>query len=138
MNCDLVSYKNSQTCSQIYSLEISPDWVLFAAELEFPKILVPRLPQYKLEMCRKLRTTLFFLCDQFLVALIHLNMFLINDALCKLCNIWLLLCKNNSRSITILELSTGGKYCCSYYLRHADRWQFGKANWKQNFLFLLT
>ena len=28
------------------SLEGRLDWVLFAAELEFPKILVPRLPQH--------------------------------------------------------------------------------------------
>ena len=25
-------------------------------------------------------------------------------------------------------LNTGGKYCCSYYSRQGDRWQFEKAN----------
>ena len=51
--------------------------------------------------------SVFFTCDQLFRALIHHNfivlilMFLIDDAWCKLCNIWLLLCKNNSRSITI-------------------------------------
>ena len=24
--------------------------------------------------------------------------------------------------------NTGGKYCCSYYSRQGDRWQFEKAN----------
>ena len=35
------------------------------------------------------------------------NLFLIDDAWCKLCNIWLLLCEHNSRSITVPELNTG-------------------------------
>ena len=26
------------------------------------------------------------------------------------------------------ELNTGGKYCCSYYSRQCDRWQFEKAD----------
>ena len=30
---------------------------------------------------------------------------------------------------TIPELlNTGEKYCCSYYSKQGDRWQFGKAN----------
>ena len=32
------------------------------------------------------------------------------------------------RSITILELNTGGKNCCSYYTRQGDKWQFEKVN----------
>ena len=31
-------------------------------------------------------------------------------------------------SLYIPELNTGGKHCCSYYLRQGDRWQFEKAN----------
>ena len=56
-------------------LEASLDRVLLAAELELPKILVPRLPQHT-SMCRKVRmvkTTVFFICDQLFEALIHLN-----------------------------------------------------------------
>ena len=76
-------------------------------------------------LCRKVRmvkTTVFFICDLLFGALIDLNfiililMFLTYHAWCKLCNIWLFLCENNSRSITIPELlNTGGKYC--YYLK---------------------
>ena len=29
--------------------------------------------------------------------------------------------------ISLPELNTGGKYCCSYYSRQGDRWQFKKA-----------
>ena len=36
--------------------------------------------------------------------------------------------ENKSKSITILELNTGGEYCCSYYSRQGDAWQFEKAN----------
>ena len=46
-----------------------------------------------------------------------INLFLIDDAGCKICNIWLLLFESNSRTITILDLNTGGKYWCSYYSR---------------------
>ena len=93
--------------------------------------------KWKHLMCWKVRivkTPVFFIGDQLFGALIHLyyfdvNLFLIYDAWCKLCNIWLLLWENNSSSITILELiNTGGKYCCSYYSRQDDRWQFEKAN----------
>ena len=30
--------------------------------------------------------------------------------------------------IPLPELNTGGKYCCSYYSKQGDRWQFKKAN----------
>ena len=115
------------------SLKGNLDRVLLAAKLEFPKILVRRLPQHtsnvNIECAGKSEwpKQVFFTCDQLFGALIHLNfiililMFLICDAWCKLCNIWLLLCENNSRSITIPELNTGGKYCCSYYSRQGDR-----------------
>ena len=49
-----------------------------------------------------------------------INLFLTDDAWCKLC-IWLLLCEDNSRSTSIPELNTGGKYCCSYYSRKGDK-----------------
>ena len=69
------------------------------------------------------KATVLFIWEQLLAALIHFDFIipiLIDDAWCKLCNTWLLLCENNSRSITILELHTGGKYYCSYYLRQSD------------------
>ena len=63
------------------SLEGSLDRVLLAAELEFPKILVPRLPQHtsdvniecagKSEWSKQLY--IFFICEQLFGALIHLN-----------------------------------------------------------------
>ena len=39
-------------------------------------------------------------------------------------------CSSAGTSPVILlpELNTGGKYCCSYYSRQGDRWQFEKAN----------
>ena len=46
-----------------------------------------------------------------------INLFLIDYTWCKLYNIWLLRCENNSRSITIQQLNTGGKHCFSYYTR---------------------
>ena len=96
------------------SMEGSLDQVLFAVELEFSKMLVPRLPQHSWNVnieCVRKSTTVFFICDQLLGVLIHLNcislilMFLTDDAWCKLCNIWLLLCENNSRNITIPALN---------------------------------
>ena len=54
------------------SLEGSLDRVLFAAEVEFPKIIVPRLPQnlsnVKIE-CARILKQLYSLYDQFLAAL---------------------------------------------------------------------
>ena len=58
------------------SLDSSLVRVLFAAELEFPKILVPRLPQNTLTV--KIESTgkskqLYYLCEQLLGALIYLH-----------------------------------------------------------------
>ena len=50
--------------------------VLFAVELEFPKILVPRLPQNTSNLnneCVGKRKQLHSLCEQFLGALIYLH-----------------------------------------------------------------
>ena len=95
-------------------------------------------------MCWKVRmvkTTIFFIFNQLLGAL-YLNLFLIDDLLCKLCNIWLLLCENNSRSITIPKLNTGGTYCCSYYQDKVidDNWkkQIKNRTFCTCRLFLLT
>ena len=130
------------------SLEGSLDRILFATELEFSKILVPKLPQHtsnaniKCAESQNGQNNLLFIFDQPLGALIHLNfiilvlMFLIDDTWCKLCKTWLLLCKNKSKSITTLELNTGGKYYCSYYSRQGDWWQFEKANSNTNFVCL--
>ena len=50
--------------------------VLFATELEFPNILVPRLPQntsnVNIESTRKSKQ-LYYLCDQVLEALMYIN-----------------------------------------------------------------
>ena len=75
-------------------------------------------------MCWKVRivkTTIFFTFNQLLGAL-YLNLFLIDDPQCKLCNIWLLLCENNSRSVTIPKLNTGGelKGVTSFFQGEAD------------------
>ena len=54
------------------SLEDSLDRVLFAAELEFPKILVPRLPQNSSNVnteCAEKSKQLYSLCDQILGAI---------------------------------------------------------------------
>ena len=71
------------------------------------------------------KTTIFLIGDQLFGALMHLNsdinLFLIDDPWCKIYNIWLLLYEKNFRSITILELNTGRKYCCSYNSRQGDR-----------------
>ena len=108
------------------SLKGTLDRVLLAAELEFPKILVPRLPQHISNVnteCAGKSEWSKQLCSLYLTSSLEhcICMFLIGDPLCKLCNIWLFLCENNSRSITIPELNTGGKYCCSYYSRQGDR-----------------
>ena len=85
------------------SLEGSLDRVLFPAELDFPKILVPRLPQHtsnvNIECAEKLKQLYFLYVISFYF-----------------------------RSITIPELNTGRIYCCSYYSRQSDRWQYEKAN----------
>ena len=119
-------------------LEGSLDQILLAAELEFPKILGPRLPQQTSnvnnEYARRsewfsLHVNSFWSTDTSQFYYSDINLFLIYDACCKLCNAWLLLCQNNSRSITILELNIGRKYCCSYYSRQViTYWQFEKFN----------
>ena len=109
-------------------LEGSLARVLFAAKLEFPKILVPRLPQHtmircKHWMCRKVsmvETTVLFICDQLLGDLIHLN-FLILLLIC----FWLMMpgvsyviygcySKRTSPEVSLYRsLNTGEKYYCS-------------------------
>ena len=103
-----------------YNPEGILDRVLFAPKLEFPKILVPRLPKNSLnvntECARKWKQlySIYSLCDQLLGAIIYLHfiililMFLIYYACCKQCNIWLLLFENNSRS---------------YYCTRASHWR---------------
>ena len=53
------------------SLEGSLDRVLLAAELELPKILVPKLSQHTSDV--NTEQTVFFISDQLFGALIHLN-----------------------------------------------------------------
>ena len=136
------------------SLEGSLDRALFAAELEFSKILQPRLPQHtlnvniehtaKLEWSKQLYSLYlarFFEHWYILSYYYDINLFVIDDSWCKLCYIYLLLCESDSRSITIPELNTGGKYYCSYYSRKDDGWQKKKIK-NQSLctcrLFLLT
>ena len=89
------------------SLEGSLDRVLFAAELEFPKILVPRLPQntsnVNIEYAGKSYNCILYV-DSFLEHIklssfycSDINLFLIDHTCYKLCNIWLLLFENNSK-----------------------------------------
>ena len=91
------------------SVEGSLSGVLSVAELEFRKIRVPRLltihQMETLDEPENQNWTLYFLCDLLLAELKYLsfyysgiNLFLIDYAYCKLCNIWLLLIENNSRS----------------------------------------
>ena len=57
------------------SLEGCLDWVLFAADFEFPKILVPRLFQNSSNVnteCAGKSKQLYSLCDQLLGALIYI------------------------------------------------------------------
>ena len=103
------------------SLEGSLVQLSFVTELEFSKILVPRLPQNIsngiTESTRTLK--LYYLSNQLLGVLIYLHFtvpILIDYAWWKLCNKWLLLFVNNSRSLTLEE-----KHCCSYYSRKGDR-----------------
>ena len=104
------------------SLEGSLVRVLFAAELEFPKILVYQTTSEYIK-CKhwqywKIKTTALFIWqtswspDISSFYCCNINLFLIDYVWCKLCNIWLLLFENNSRSLTLEE-----KHCCSYYSR---------------------
>ena len=91
------------------SLEGSLDRVLFAAELEFPKILVPRLRQNtsnmpELNMPENHNNCILYV-DSFLEHIklssfycSDINLFLIDHTCYKPCNIWLLLFENNSKS----------------------------------------
>ena len=67
-----------------YSPEGSLDRVLFAAELEFPKILVPRLPQNSSNVnieCVEKSKQLYSLCDHLQEGLIFLH-FIILISIC--------------------------------------------------------
>ena len=114
--------------------------VLITAELEFRKIVVPRLPQnvstVNIENTGKSKQ-LYYLCDQLLGGLIYLylycsdiNLFLIDYAWCELCNKWLLLFDNNTRSLT-LEEKHWYPIILSWAVIAQDRiigYQFEKAN----------
>ena len=88
------------------SLEGNLVQVLFAAELEFPSILVPRLP-YNTSNVNIVSTGKSKQCDQLFGTLIYLHfivlmlMLLVDYTWCKL---------YNSRSLTLEE-----KHCCSLY-----------------------
>ena len=72
----LLIHSNDSHKKQKYSLEGSLVGVLFAAEHEFPKILVPRQPQnvpnVNIKSARKAKQ-LYYFCDQLLGALIYLH-----------------------------------------------------------------
>ena len=66
------------------SLEGSLDRILFATELEFPKVLVTRLPQNSLNVnneCAKKLYRIYSLCVQLLGVIIYLH-FLIVILIC--------------------------------------------------------
>ena len=99
-------------------MEGSLEQQLFLTELEFSKILVPGISQNTSNVnieCARNSKQLYSLCDQVFGAPIYRHfivlmlVFLIDYAWFELCNIWLLLFNNNSRSITTKELSTGRK-----------------------------
>ena len=81
--------------------------VLFAAELEFLNILVPRLPQnspngnsYRPAKSKQPYFHVTSFLEHWLSSFFYsdINLFLIDYACCKLCNIWLLLFGNNTRN----------------------------------------
>ena len=122
------------------SIEGSPDRVLFAVELEFSKILSTQATSAYIKckhwMCRKIKTFVFFLwpaswsADISYFCCSGINLFLIYDAWWKLCNIWLFLCENNSRSITIQELNNERKILLQLLLKIVTKivTQFEKVN----------
>ena len=81
-------------------------------------------------MCRKIKTTLLFMgsaswrtdISSFFYS--DISLFLIDYARYKLCNTWLLLFENISRSYHYTGAShRRKKYCCNYYSRLGDRWK---------------
>ena len=99
------------------SLEGSLDRVLFAAELEFPKIIVPRLPQntsnVNIEYAGKSYNCILYV-DSFLEHIklssfycSDINLFLIDHTCYKIYGCSSL--RTTPRFITIQELHTGGK-----------------------------
>ena len=124
------------------SLEGSLDWVLFAAELEFAKILVPRLPQnssnVNIESAGKSKQLfikyIFFTWTASWSVNINsfyysdTNLLLIDYACCKLCNIWLLIFENSSTSYHYMEASHWRLVAVITQDRVGDRWQFEKTN----------
>ena len=89
------------------------DRVLFAPELEFPKILVFRLPENSSNVNTECAGILFYYSG--------INLFLIDYARCKLCNMWLLLFNNNSMIINIQQARTGRKTLLQLLLKTDDR-----------------
>ena len=111
------------------SLEGSLVRVLFVVENEFLKMLVPKLPQNISNVNIKIKTNVLFMwltswspdISSFFCS--DINLYFVDHAWCKLCNKWLLLFENSTRTKTQEE-----KHCCSYYSRLGDRWQFEKGN----------
>ena len=123
------------------SLECSLDWVLFAAELEFPKILVPRLPQNTSNVnteCTEKSKELYFLCDHLLVVLIYfILLFWYKFTFNWLCLVWIMqymvaALREQLQEYQYTGVTLNEKHCCSYYLRC----QLEKANQKPNFVYL--
>ena len=112
------------------SLEGSLDRVLFAAELEFPKILVPtqatsEFIKCKHLMCRKIKATVFYILyysgstdiSSFYYA--DINLFLIDYACYKLCNYMVAPLREQLQELSLYRSFTlEEKHCCSYY--HGD------------------
>ena len=130
LTVDLHIFKKHSHKKRKGSLGVSLDRVLFEAQIEFLKILVPRLPQNSFEckhsMCRKIKATVFFMwqaswsTDISSFYYSDINLFLIDYACFKLSNIWLLIFENNSRAYhysLYRSFRLEEKHCYCYYSR---------------------
>ena len=89
------SHKNRKDC-----LEGSLDRVSFVAKLKFRRIVVPRLLQNSSNVNIYLTYMSYIYLNKNISSLYYsdINLFLIDYAYCKLCNIWLILFENSSRN----------------------------------------
>ena len=108
------------------SLEGCLDRVLLATELEFPEILVPRLPQNASNVnteCAGKSKQLYSICDRLLGALIYLsfdinsdiNLFLVDYASVNYVIYGCSSARTTPGVSLYGSLALKEKYCCSYY-----------------------
>ena len=114
------------------------DWVLFSAELDITKMLVPRLPQDALDVnveCDGKAKQLYSLCDQPLGAPICLFFIILILTCYSLIlpdvnyGIYGWSSSKTTQGVSLYrKLTMEEKNCCSYYTRYSDRWKLEKAN----------